>query len=304
MKKRNENELTMFVLIQNYVLGLPEEVKDAMPTFDNVFTVFNNSVTSIGNLNGELSAKGLGYKIEKMNTKQTMVETAIVVSNAIRAYALVNNDTVLANNFKHTYPKLVTLRDTTAYNTCSFIHQKAVEMQDEIGDYGITTAILTSLENQLTSYLEKLAQPRQNIVDRKLVNQQIDSLFKTSKNQLFLMDALVTTIKDTNPEVYNKYFNDRKVINTGSRKMAIRGYVKNQLGNPLEGATVRVADGPSTKTTELGYYEFKSLPEGVQKFIFEYPGLTTVEQYITIMKGQRMDFNITLDNNTNEARVS
>ena len=177
-------------------------------------------------------------------------------------------------------------------------------MQDNIGDYGITTAILTSLENQLTSYLEKLAQPRQNIVDRKLVNQQIDSLFKTSKNQLFLMDALVTTIKDTNPEVYNKYFNDRKVINTGSRKMAIRGYVKNQLGNPLEGATVRVADGPSTKTTELGYYEFKSLPEGVQKFIFEYPGLITVEQYITIMKGQRMDFNITLDNNTSEARVS
>lgn len=304
MQKRKEDELSMFVLIQILISNLPAAVLASMPNFNSVFALFDSSTTAIRLLNTGLAAKGLGYKIEKGNAKQKMVNSAIKIANAIRALALITNDTVLANNFKFTAPKLLSQRDTTVANTANFIHLKAIELEADLVDYGITNAMLVALADDIENYNEILAQPRQNIVDRKFINFQINNLFKTCNQQLVLMDALVTILKDTNPDVYYTYFNDRQVVNTGSRKIAIRGHIYNNSGLPIDGATARVADGPTTKTTALGYYEFKYLPEGVHKFIFEYPGLTPVEQYITTMNGQRMDFNVTLESNIDDARVS
>ena len=304
MRKRKEDELSMFVLIQILISNLPAAVLSSMPNFNSVFALFDSSTTAIRNLNTDLTAKGLGFKIQKSDAKLKMVNNAITIANAIRALALITGDTVLANNFKFTAPKLLSLRDTTVANTATFIQLKGVELEADLVSYGITNAMLVELEDDIENYNDILSQPRQNIVDRKFINFTINNLFKECNQQLVLMDALITLLKDTNPEIYYTYFNDRQVVNTGSRKIAIRGHVYNNENAPISGASVRVADGPVTKTTALGYYEFKYLPEGVHKFIFEYPGLTPVEQYITTINGQRMDFNVTLEPIIEYARVS
>lgn len=304
MRKRKEDELSMFVLIQILISNLPAAVLASMPNFNSVFALFDSSTTAIRNLNTDLTAKGLGFKIQKSDAKLKMVNNAITIANAIRALALITGDTVLANNFKFTEAKLLSLRDTTVANTATFIQLKGVELEADLVSYGISNAMLVELEDDIENYNEILAQPRQNIVDRKFINFTINKLFKECNEQLVLMDALITLLKDTNTEIYYTYFNDRQIVNTGSRKLAIRGHVYNNEGAPISGASVRIADGPVTKTTALGYYEFKYLPEGVHKFIFEYPGLTPVEHNITTINGQRMDFNVTLEQNIDDARVS
>jgi len=304
MDRKKEDRLTMFVLIQMYVLNLPAAVLASMPSFNSVFALFNSSVTAIRDLNEAQSAKGLGFRIEKDALKSRMIVNAVVISRAIKALALVTNNTVLAKDFGFNKSILDGFRDTLVADVCSFIQAKGLLLEADLVDYGITNAMLVELADDIGRYNDILSLPRQNIVDRKVINREIDNLFVTCDGQLKVMDALVTLLEETNEEVFVTYFNDRKIVTTGGRKLSIRGYVFDGDGSPIDGATVKIADGPSTKTTAGGYYEFKHLPDGVHKFIFECPGFAPVEEMIATMNGQRVNFNVTLESALGEAKES
>lgn len=297
MDLKNENKLTMFVLMQNLLSNTPREVLDSMPGFENVFTLFNNSVDAIRSKNEIQSGRGLGFRLVKDNKKSDMVMSAVVVSNCIKAYAIINNDVVLAKNFSFTKSSLLYLRDTESADTCQFIHDKGVELLGALAAYGITEDTLVALKKFIDNYNDSIPKPRMNIVARKIANAEIDSLLTECMSNLSVMDSLVSILQVSNVDFHATYFNDRKIINHNGRRLSIRGYVYDVAGAPLEGAVIGIKDlKVSVKSAASGYYEFKNLPDGVQKVVFERPGFVNAEALITTMVGQRVDYNATLEN--------
>ena len=124
----------------------------------------------------------------------------------------------------------------------------------------------------------------------------IANLFASNAELLERMDGLVKMLKFKQPVFFTNYFSSRKVIATGNRTLSLRGFVTDELGGAL-GKVVVTVDSTTeftTKSTNRGSYQFKSLPAGVWPVTFKREGYISETVYLSITPTLRMEYSISL----------
>jgi hypothetical protein len=303
MDAQKENTFSMQTAVITFDEKTPEEVKETMPGYISLIEQLIVKHNEIGTLDGAQSANRKGFKVAKVNSKELLITKVMTIVFSTKAFAIASNNSPLEEEMKAiTASKLFYMRDSKTANTAEEIIKRATENLTDLIPYGITQTVLDNTNQVLDNYRLELAKPRASIANRKLLNDNIALLFKECDQIFYLLDTLVSSKKDEFPDFYKEYFINRTIIDYKGHKLALRGIVVDENGIPIKNVIVSVPSlNLETKTTEKGYYEFKSLPAGIINIKFNKVTFQEISENVGIVKGERIQLNISLNSSQSNA---
>jgi len=158
-----------------------------------------------------------GFAKDKGEAEDGMITMTLSVAGAVRAYATVNGDSVLAEKMNVTESKLRKHRDSVVAQHCQAIHGEATVVVASLGTFGVTDAVLLAFQATIDRFVTAIAAPRAAITARKRATAEIRELMKdTTKLLVKRVDALVAQFVLTEPEFVRSYGNARIIVDTGS----------------------------------------------------------------------------------------
>jgi len=305
MTNAQENKLSMYLVLSDYLSTVLAETLQSMPQFEQFFAEFKAGVQKLRQKSEIQSASRLGYRINKTEGKEETITYALNMASCITAYALSVDNEVLVEELKFTKSKLDKQRDTKTADDAQFILNKGIEYLQFLAPFGIKQPQIDKLTEVLAYFNLQIPQPRAKINARKLITREIFDLFIIIDTVLKRMDKLVDTMELVDNTFYTSYYFSRKIVNTHGRKLSVRGFVYDTNGNPIPGVIVDIFEiRRKAKTTAKGYYEFKNLPPGFQNLNFSRVDYLETNRLVGIVSGQRVQLDVTMEQSENKQDVA
>ena len=296
MTANQEDKLSMQIVVVNLIKNTQPSILAKMPHFNTINAAFSENVDKLRAYKTGQNLNRTGNSMSKAQLREQMTQYGFVTAAKVCAYALSIDDEVLEMQVTYTNSDFKHLRETHIADTCQSILEIAQANLANLTDYGVTTASLLQLSNSIALYNQILPKTRAGIVAQTIFTDKIVKTFEENEKLLFRMNKLVTILKYEEATFYEEYFKSRKIINTGHRKLALKGKITNELGQPIDNVTITIETPTpeTTKSTDHGNYQFKSSIGGVFPVTFKRDGYLTERQFLVFTPNARLDFNITL----------
>ena len=158
----------------------------------------------------------------------------------------------------------------------------------ELGPYNITAAKVTALTVLAAGFEGVESAPRTAQSTENTTNAEMVKAFDDLMVTLKWWDDFVVTYEDSNAVFVSNYKNWRKIINTGGRKVKIRGEVTEQVtGAELAGPEIEVVEtGEKQKAGKTGKFRFFQLEAGVYTLIIRLAGYADVTINNVVVKAE------------------
>ena len=217
MNDTQENKLNMYRTVAA-VIGNHEAEFTAVPAALAAREALDASIALISDLAQAQATENTGITVDKANIQQQMVDTALRVAGAVKAFASVQNDLTLkaqADINKTTFSRA---RDDMRDDIAQGIHDLAQSRIAQLADYGVTAATLTGLQTRIDTYVLWIAKPQTAKSEKTTVTGLLEQEFYRADSILKdRLDGLVEQFKESGTTLYPDYQNARKIVNTGSR---------------------------------------------------------------------------------------
>jgi hypothetical protein len=295
MNKGQNQTMKMFQLTSEYLDGIDSAILDGLPGFQGFKTEFNNNRGKL-RAQYELQSRTItGYALGKKEIRMDMTDQAVDISNKIVAYATITNNTELIDDMHYTTNGLRKAKDNECIVKCLNIHNKAVSLLTELGDYDVTALMLTTFQTTINKFDSSLVKPQTQINTVKLATAEINSLFNASSQLLNKMDRLVLVLKNTQPDFVKGYFESRALDQAVGRHFSIKITVMNSSNQTIMNALVKNdALGVKRRTTAKGNVFFRNIAEGTHDFIISKSGYVSQTKKIAVTPGERTDVVVVL----------
>lgn len=296
MNAKQEDKLSMEIVVVDLLNNTAPEIMAQMPQINTLKTNFSDNVAKIRTYQNGQNLNRTGNRMSKDQLREQMTQKGFEIAARVCAYAISIDDEVLEMEVTYAYSDMKKLRDTSIADACLSIHDIANANLANLLEYGVTNATISDLKDSIIQYNAMLPKTRAAIITRTTFTDRIKELIKENDKLLYRMDKLVTMLKFKEATFHEAYFKSRKIIETGHRKLAIRGKITDELGQPIEQVTITIETptNKTTKSTEIGYYQFKRIPGGVFPVTFKRDGYITERVFLVFTPNARLDFNITL----------
>ena len=292
-----ERKLSMFLATKERLSQTATSIINAMPGFSAYVTSFNTNVATLQATREVQEVDRSGIAVNKREIQIDLIAKSIDVAKKVKAYAINNSNSVLANEVSYTESDLKRSADTILRDKCMVIYTKANANATALASYGITSAQLTALLSLINSFNAAIPKPRIGVTTKKQATEQIDALFASTDAILTKMDILVEILKTSQPEFYQNYTDARMLIDASYSKLAFRGIVKDKESSlPVSGVEVVISESDvKVKTSAKGYFQMKHLASGTYVFVFKKAGYKTKEETIHITEGERTELRVVLE---------
>lgn len=305
MKKSFENKYNTSKVVQAFMEEQSAATINASPGLAVDVVNLTETNTEIGNLNEFQTINRSGHRIVKENFKEIMISSAMDCVNALMAFAETSYNEVLFNEVKTTRTYLQKMRDNEVKDRCAFIHFRANEYQANIETYGITVAVVSKFEEQITDFNANISKPRLSIADRVLLTKKLNTEFKKLNALLKNMDIKVNALNLLFPDFVSEYKTCRIIVNHRGSSLAISGTIKDHAGMPISGAMFTIESlKREAKSTLKGNFEFKNIATGEYFLKIVRPGYTTITQKVNIVKGETTKLFIVMNTDASQLRVA
>lgn len=163
-------------------------------------------------------ADSSGVSLAKKNALLALGDATYDVARAVRAYAAENGNDVLAGQVKFSRSQLVRGADKTVIDRTELIRDAATEAIDDLADYGVTPAKVTTLTKKIEAFRKAQPMPRQRTGKSSAATKELKKLFKSARELLNeRVDGLTVQYKDSNPQFHNQYVSARKIVEPATR---------------------------------------------------------------------------------------
>ena len=296
MTSNQEDKLSMQIVVVDLVNNTDPTIQAKMPNFESLNSEFSSNVNKLRAFKNGQTLNRTGNRMSKQQLREQMSNFGYVTAAKVCAYAIAIDDEVLEMEVTYTASDLRNLRDTDIADTCQSIHDIALANLANLADYGVTAASLQELSDSITLYNAVLPKTRAGIVTQTIFTDKIVETFEENEKILFKMDKLVNMLKFEEVTFFDEYYKSRKIVNTGHRKLALKGKITNELGQPIDNViiTIETQIPETTKSTELGNYQFKSSIGGVFPVTYKRDGYITERVFLVFTPNARLDFNVVL----------
>ena len=264
MNAKDEAKFTMFRSIEQH-LDTHSSIVAGIPALLTAFNAFKSVIAAIANTEQLTTINLSGIAVDKSNAKLALAQIAADVAGLLGAYAAAISNPTLEAEVNYPVSRLKRTRDEQLVPVCQIIHDRAVEHQTALVDYGIKAPTIAALQTAINDYAAKTPNPRAALGNRKTQNAQRTELLRRGdailKKQI---DKLVQTLRTTEPEVHATYFNLREIPDAPSTVTQLKGTITDaSTGAPLKGATITIVElGKTAVSTSTGKYHFKPVPHG------------------------------------------
>jgi len=318
MTSKQESKLSMFLAVKDY-LTANATIVSALPNYSGYSTTFQNSITGIQTYAEQQMFDKTGISASKKQLRSTLVALAVDTSRKLTAYAKFANNQVLLKETKFTESDLKSGADTALRDYAQGIYDRAQTNLTALATYGVTAATQTALQSAITAFVASIPKPRLGITDKKQSTIQLANNFDAADMALENIDIIIEMVRVTQANFYNGYKTARKIIETGTNSLSLKGFVTDAAtGEPLKGVTINfcpecveptqkaAANGMSAakeevvltkRTAEKGGFNIKSLPEGVYRVTIKKNGYQEQVVTVAVTDGEMGDLNIGLSKN-------
>jgi hypothetical protein len=315
MTSKQEGRVSMFMAARDYLIA-NAIITATLPNYAAFFAAVQTGIISIQSIREQQEFDKTGITANKNQLKNTLIQQAIDVARKLAAYAGYINNTVLQNEIKYTESDLRKSSDTILKDRCQVIYDRANANVAALSTYGITAAILTSLQTTINNYNAAIPKPRLGINEKKQATTQLTTLIETVDSNLEKIDSLVEIVRTTQVNFYNGYKNARKVILTGNGSLALRGSaIDSGNGEPianavftfiLETSALKTLSGKENgngngnghiikKTAAKGIFNIKSMPEGNYNVIVKKPGYKDKTMSVSVTDGELSELEVEME---------
>ena len=316
MTNKQESYLNMAMVSSAY-LAANSTITANLPSFSTYFTPLQSGITTIQSIREQQEFDKTGIAVNKNQLKATLISQAIDVARRVVAYATNVNNAVLLAETSYTESDLKKSPDTVLKDRCQVIYDRANTNAAALATYGVTAAILTTLSTSITNFNAAIPKPRLGIADKKQATDQLATLFDTLDGNFTKIDTLVEMVRVTQVNFYNEYRTTRKIIDTGTSFLALKGTATEmQSGEPVQNATFTFqpvsavqlkamsssASGNGNgnghivkKTATKGSFNIKSMPEGTYTVTITKPGYKDQIATVSVVNGEMTDLAVQLE---------
>jgi hypothetical protein len=242
---------------------------------------------------------------DKKQSKDQLILKTVEVSGMIRAYAVIQENSLLEQQMKLAKSNLALLTDLALSAKVEEVLGKAAELSPNLTDYGVNQELTDSLSAQLGRFNLNLPQVRNNISDHKHSLEEMQRVMDNGDVLLKKMDALMEIIRYSNASVYSDYRNRRKVIETGHRKRSLHLWVTDDTSTePVSKASVTIHSKNHTELPKVvkssgpkGGVFVDSLDAGEYSFEVSFNGYQTTAGTFFVNDGIRTDLTVHMSKN-------
>ena len=274
-----------------------------LPSFAGYFTTVQTTNTQIQAAQVQQEADKSGDTTAKKQLRATLIAQAIDVSRRVVAYATNVNNSALLALVNYTESDLKKASDQKLVSSCQVIRDNANTNVAALATYGVTAAIITTLQTSITNFNNTIPKGRVDTTDSGEATQLLVSLFKTLSANWAKIDTLVEMVRTSQPNFYNEYQKVRKVIETGTGSLPLKIQATNaQTGAPEANVTLTLiptngllkaaaanGNGKSNivkKTATGGGSNYKSVADGTYTVEAEKPGFKKVIETVNVVNGE------------------
>lgn len=309
MTGQQEDRLSMYLTFKDYQAP-HTSITEGLPNYLDNSNIFLNTIPQIQSIWEQQKLSKKGVTDGKNQFKETLIVQTADYARKLGTYAKFTNNAKLAQEVKFSEGKLRQVADTAVKSYGQIVYDLAQPLVGELAQYGITDETQGILADAITAYNDSIGKPGAERSEGTQITKQLATLFKTADAALENMDAAVEIIRLTQVDFYNGYKSARKVIETGSGSLSVKGLVTDaQTGSPLKGVTVSFAlDGgmmkaatASTsdpelvkKTAEKGGFNVKSLASGTYQVTLKKAGYADQVATISVSDGEMTELKISL----------
>jgi len=294
MTIQQENQLGMLLTFKDFQPTYTA-ITNTLPNYPANSTIVLNTIPQIQTIAEQQKMSKTGIAKGKNQLKEALIQLAADSARKLVVYAKFTNNAPLEDEVNLSISKLRQVADTAVKDYAQIVYDCIQPIVSTLSTYGLTSTTQTALLNAITNYNAVIGKPGLGRVETSQATKQLAVLFKTALDALAIMDTAVEIVKLTQPNFYNGYKSARKIVNSGTGSLAVRGVVNDMAtGKPVKGVTVSFSlNGGAKKvvndngepvvvkkTAEKGGFNIKSLAAGVYQVTLKKMGYT--DQVITV----------------------
>lgn len=254
------NQLNMFRAVSKHAAN-SQEITDTILAFKNGIIALNVKITAIQTTSGEADLAITGVTTNKNQLQEALVQSTFSVISPVKAYAVLLDppDTTLEAQMDLSVTDLRRLNDDQIGQDAQTLLGIVNPLIPELDDVGITPAIITSWQGDITNYLNALANPRIAITHRASLTGELVTLFEEANKILKkVLDPISISFKAENPHYYTDYQKAREIIDRGKGTTSVKGMCTGPDGEPIFNVTVKINEQDVQTTTDVdGIYLLK-----------------------------------------------
>lgn len=296
MKKTQERKSSMYVVVHKGLVTAPTTIIEFVPKYKFYEETLGDYIKEIEVYREKQERNATGTAKLKATLREAVTNATLNISRRMVAFATNVEDSELMDEINYNESDLDKSADTTLRDKCQIVHDKAVEKLDYFKEYGITKAMVESLQQDINKFKDHIPGPRLKITDKKDATDELAKLFAKTDAHLKKLDKVFEMLRQDHYEFYRNYKNNRITIRPGHRKRAVKGNIKDSKGIPLANVTVNIAGSKNTfRTSKLGNFNIKELDPGIYSFAFTKNGYIQITQKVNINKGETTSINLVME---------
>jgi hypothetical protein len=211
MNDRQENKLTMYRAVET-LLDNNAAKTGPITALATAITNFKNLIGEIDTAEQEKQTATTGKTASKGEAEAILISEAVTIAAALKALGSVANDKELIEVGGETKSSLYGTRDTDLVTKTQLIHDFANTNALPLADYGITPAMITSLQTRITNFNGALGTREESVALRVAAGAEVESFFKDADNVLLnQMDTIMEVFRESDTQFYNEYKNARVI---------------------------------------------------------------------------------------------
>ena len=215
MTIRQINKLNMCLAVL-MVLTRFRTIWETVVAFSNDVTALRSNVDTLHAERQKQERTKTGVAKDKKQKKHRVSSLALRIGGILQSYATAIGDFVLYEKVNYSMTDLMNARDTVTADRCRIILTEARAVENLLGDYNLTPAMVTELSGAIDEYVDVLAAPRIAISEGSVSTRNIAGLFRSSDNILKnKLDKMMLSYETTNPDFFQEYQNARIIVDLG-----------------------------------------------------------------------------------------
>jgi hypothetical protein len=312
MTNEQQSRLSMYLAVRDF-LTPNASITTSLPNFSANTATLQSTIPLIQSTAEQQKIDKTGISDSKKQLKATLVTVAADNSRKLIAFAKFTNNLTLLNEINFTESDFRNSSDTDLKDIAQIVYDFAQTNLASLAAYNITATTQTALLAAINAYNTILASPRVGTVVSSQATGQLITLYKTADTALNNIDTTIEIIKLAQPAFYAGYHNARKIIETGTGSLALKGLaVELQNGLPVQNATftfkpanditalVKTASSNGNgnivkKTAAKGIFNIKSMAEGTYSVTITKPGYKDQVTTVNIVNGEKTNLKVELE---------
>jgi len=277
MTDKQDAVVDMYQEVDSFFVQNPALTKD-----DVILKNHHNQLTAmledIAKYNQAQEFDSKGYAKDKKAAKEKLSELIFELSSGFCSFAVDTKNNVISEEFDTSLSIVKRMKDAEFVNYANRLATELGKYIKDLSPYHITADDVTNLTNKTAKYTEILHIPDEVTKNKAVATQKIKELIKEAHDLLDnSIDRDMVHYKKTDTELYSEYLKRREIHDAPTTALSIKGTVVDAATKePLQHVkvTAKFKAGKEwaekvKSSTHIGNFQFKFIPDGKCKLIFE-----------------------------------